>query len=44
VPALDGDSKVEVADRELEGTVGKDVEQLAEVPELSIIRMLQTQD
>lgn len=42
MPALDGNSKVEVADRELESTVGKDVEQLAEIPELSVVRVLHT--
>lgn len=38
MPTFYGNSKVEVADRELESTIGEDVEKLAKVPELYFVR------
>lgn len=42
MPALDCNSKVEVAYRELKGTICENVEKLAEVPKLSVVRLLHT--
>lgn len=39
VPALNGDSKVEVADREFEGAVGENVKDLAQIPKLWVIKI-----
>lgn len=38
MPALNGDSKVKVADRKLKCTVGENVKELAQIPELWDVR------